>query len=200
MIQRSIDHFPRRLRRLGVVLALAVTAGLGGCGAGDAPDGFGRFFDITIASTEAGGGDLVAAYDFDEAIEVTFVQCLGGTGPACTGGVRLYAAEDPGFDALRRDRVAQSLFALPEGVGIRIEITAAEPEASLFLSNQVLQNAGDETLIGATPEGVHKHGSWQLAIPGDQELEADYALSFRLRTDDGFGDSAEYVVLLTPIG
>jgi hypothetical protein len=184
---------------LGASLLAAALTGCGG--AGDPPPGWGDNLhsDITLASDEKGGGRLAIAFDFTKEIEVAFVQCFGGSDAACTGGVRLYAAEDPGFTTLKNDDPDESLFVLPDDVEISLEITAADPEVSLFVSGKTLQDAADSAVLGTTPE-MHAHGSWQLAIPADDPVAESYAIAFKLTTGDGFADSAEYVALLVPAG
>ncbi|MFN2427780.1 MAG: hypothetical protein ABR587_15190, partial [Candidatus Binatia bacterium] len=116
----------------------------------------------------------------------------------CSGGIRLYSAEEPGFALLEASEPDESLFVLPDGVAIEIEVTAADPEASLFLEGETLQDAGDRAEFGTTPD-LHAHGSWQLAIPGGEEPAESYTIVFRLHADDGFGPSQEYAVLLAPV-
>lgn len=191
--------FASPLSILGACLFAAVLTGCGG--AGDPPPGWGDNLhgDITLASDEEGGGRLAVAFDFTKEIEVSFVQCFGGSDAACTGGVRLYAAEDPGFATLKVDEPDESLFVLPDDVEISLEITAADPEASLFVSDVTLQDAGESAVLGTTPD-LHAHGSWQLAIPADDPVAESYAIAFKLTTGDGFADSVDYVALLVPAG
>ena len=53
--------------------------------------------EILVGSDEVGGGALVARYAFDTPIPVYFDQCLGGSDDACTGGLAIYTATNPGF-------------------------------------------------------------------------------------------------------
>lgn len=53
--------------------------------------------EILVGSDEVGGGALAAQYAFDTPIPLYFDQCLGGSDDACTGGIALYAATNPGF-------------------------------------------------------------------------------------------------------
>lgn len=141
---------------------------------------------------------MAADFDFSEVIEVAFSQCFGGTGTDCAGGVRLYSTEEPGFAVLSVSEPEESFYALRDGVEVELEVTAADPEASLFLEGETLQNSGDRAELGDTPD-LHAHGSWQLAIPGGEEAADAYAIAFRLHSPDGFESSDEYVVLLTPM-
>lgn len=179
-------------------LLVVLAAGCGGVGA--PPPGWGdnEHSDIEVASTAGDGGNLAVEFDFDEVVEVPFSQCFGGSGADCSGGVRLYSTEEPGFGLLALSEPDESLYTLPDDVSIEIEVTAADPEASLFLEGDTLQEAGDRADLGTTPD-LHAHGSWQLAIPADEEPAESYAIAFRLHSADGFGPSAEYVVLLAPV-
>lgn len=178
-----------------IVLAIA------GCGGvGDPPPGWGEHLhgDIEIASTEPDGGDLAVEFDFDEVVEVPFSQCFGGTGEDCDGGVLLFSTEEPGFGLLELSEPDESLYALPDDVEIEIEVTGADPEASLFVEGETLQDSGDRASLGITPD-LHAHGSWQIAIAAGEDPAEAYEIRFRLLATDGFGDSAEYVVRLAPV-
>ena len=59
--------------------------------------------DFEIGSTEDGGGQLDADFDFDEPISLFFNQCVGGEGEECVGGTRIYSAVNPGFVAHGHD-------------------------------------------------------------------------------------------------
>lgn len=191
---------PRLHNLLSRLAALALVSGLAACGgAGDPPPGWGDNLhaDLTLASSEEGGGSLRIAYRFDKPVEVTFVQCFGGEAPECEGGVRLYAAEDPGFVALASNSASEEIYALPAETGIDLELVSASAEASLAIEGQTLDSPGDRVSLGSTPD-LHAHGSWQLAIPGGEAVAQEYTLTIRARTEDGFDPSPEYVVLLHP--
>lgn len=185
---------------LSVLATFSLAAALGGCGgAGDPPPGFGDNLhaDLTLASSEQEGGSLAIAYNFAKAVDVTFVQCFGGEAPDCLGGLRLYAAEDPGFVALAANVPGEDLFALPDDVEVGLELVAADAGASLAVEGTTLEEAGDAIVLGVTPD-LHVHGSWQLAIPGGEEPAESYALTLRAVSEDGFEPSPAYVVLLHP--
>lgn len=59
--------------------------------------------EMPIGSTEDGGGELAADFDFDLAVPVFFDTCLGGSGDECSGGVRLYSTSNLGITALGHD-------------------------------------------------------------------------------------------------
>ncbi|MFN2377573.1 MAG: hypothetical protein ABR538_13620 [Candidatus Binatia bacterium] len=206
---RAFPVRPAAAMRCGCFLLLATVAALAGCGGvGAPPPGWGEddHGDIEIGATGDGEGALAIDFDFEEAIEVAFSQCFGGSGADCSGGIRLYSSEEPGFALLGHDGHGhdhghdddESLFPLPDGVEIELEVTAADPEASLFLEGKTLQNAGDRGELGETPD-LHAHGSWQLALPGGEEPADSYRMVLRLHAGNGFEPSAEYVVLLTPV-
>lgn len=185
-------------RTLRALLLTMIAAGLAGCGgAGDPPPGYGDNLhgDLTLASTEEGGGSFAIAYDFDEPVETSFVQCFGGEAPECTGGVRLYAAEDPGFVALGIDSVAEDLYALPDDTEVTLELVAADEGASLSIEGSTLAQPGDQASIGSTPD-LHAHGSWQVAVPGGTEPAESYSLTIRVVAGGDFEASPEYVVQL----
>jgi len=182
------------------LLAAGIAAALTGCGgAGEPPPGFGDnlHVDLTIGSSSASGGELAVGYNFGRTVELEFSQCFGGAGSDCAGGVLLFAAEDPGFAPLVLDSPGESLFALPDQVEVEIEVVTADPEASLFIEGSTLQQSGDTAVLGTSPD-LHKHGSWQLAIPADEEPAESYSFSFRLRSGGGFDPSQKYVVTLAP--
>jgi len=191
---------PQSRSALSVLATFTLAAVLNGCGgAGGPPDGWGDNIhgDMTLASDEEDGGSLVIAFNFARPVEVTFVQCFGGEAPDCIGGLRLYAAEDPGFLSLAARVPGEDLFALPDDVEVSLELVAADAGASLAIEGATLEEAGDTAVLGSTPD-LHAHGSWQLAIPGGEELAESYALTLRAVTQDGFGPSPAYVVLLHP--
>jgi hypothetical protein len=171
--------------------------GPGGGGAGDPPPGWGDNLhgDLTLASSEEGGGSFVIAYDFDEPVETTFVQCFGGEAPDCAGGLSLFAAEDPGFVALAVDSAAEDLHALPDETEVTLELVAADEGASLSIEGETLQQPGDTVMLGSTPD-LHAHGSWLLAIPGGTEPQESYSLTIRVVAGGGFDASPDYVVQL----
>jgi hypothetical protein len=191
---------PQSRSALSVLATFTLTAVLGGCGGAGAPPpewGEDTHADLTLASDRDGGGSLVIAYNFGKPVEVTFVQCFGGEPPDCQGGLRLYAAEDPGFVSLGARVPGEDLFALPDDVEVSLELLAADSGASLAIEGATLDEAGDTAVLGATPD-LHAHGSWQLAIPGGEEPAESYALTLRAVTQDGFGPSPAYVVLMHP--
>jgi len=196
----KIDAGRTLMKPRTILLIACVAAALNGCGgAGEPPPGVGDnlHVDMTIGSSSPSGGELAVGFNFGRTVELEFSQCFGGAGADCAGGVLLFAAEDPGFATLVLDSPAESLFALPDGVEIEIEVTAADPETSLFIEGSNLDDVGDVAVLGTSPD-LHKHGSWQLAIPADEEPADSYSFTFRLRSDDGFGPSQEYVVMLAP--
>ena len=172
---------------------------LPGCGPGAAPEGWGvdDHADMVIASTAPGGGALAVEYDFTQEVHLGAPQCIGGDGADCLGGIVLYGSESPGFDALFADEPEEGLYALTEGIEVRVVLTAASPEASLFLNGVSLASPGASVVLGESLEGLHTHGEFLLAFPGGSEPAGEFFLSFRLETDSPrYAGSAEFTLLL----
>lgn len=200
-----MESAPRPLRRR--LAGLVSTAGatlwiLAGCGPGDAPADFGidEHTDIAIASTQPGRGALAADYDFSRPIEISSSQCIGGSGTACEGGILLYSTEDPGFAPLQTDRAGESLYVLEEGTPVTIALSAATAGASLFLDGVSLSRPGDSVLIGQAVGGLHRHGSWQIAVAAGEPPASSYVLTFTLTTSAAqYVESESYTITLVPI-
>lgn len=170
----------------------------GGCGPGDAPAGFGDFHgDIAIGSTQQGGGALAVEYEFTQEVEVSFSQCIGGSGETCDGGIVLYSSEAPGFAPLESDEPDESFYVLDEGTLVSLERTAGDAAASFFFGGVNLGDTGDSVLLGTALEGLHQHGEWQLALPGGTEPAGPYALGLKLTTSTpAYVESEEFMVMI----
>ena len=197
--------------RVRVALALAVaiaSAGMQGCGDDDEKSG-GSSATATptptatpepgpphsimrVGSTEPLGGMLTV--DNQPTAFLVPNACLGGTGETCEGGVVVYGGSSPGFNNLNEENPAQPIYQLPDGVEVRIELTAAETDASVRISGVTLDAAGEEAVVNTTPE-LHNHPAWQFAAPGGSEIPEDRHLSFRLHAD-GFESSEEISLTL----
>lgn len=193
-------HSNTRARRaIAAGFATAFFATLSACGPGDAPDGWGEedHFDILIASDQAGGGRLVADYDFTSEVELDASQCIGGTGETCEGGILLRSSEAPGFSPLEEDEGDESLYTIAEDTPIELVLTSHDPEVSFFVNGTTLDQVGESVVLGMALEDLHVHGSWQVALPGGSEPAEDYFLAFRLRAPgSGYVESPEYVVTI----
>lgn len=140
---------------------------------------------------------LVADYNFACEVHLGAPQCIGGSGPDCSGGIVLRATEDPGFSPQERDEPARSRFVLPAGVQVRLERVDGSPEAGFFVAGVGLRDGGDSVVLGEAPGGLHVHGDWQLLLPGGAEPAGDYFITLRLTTDaPGFAASEPFVVVL----
>jgi hypothetical protein len=187
----------RRNFALTTFSALLLTTAAG-CGPGDAPDGWGLdvHTDMVIASTAAGGGALTIDFDFSEEIALGTPQCIGGDGDTCVGGILLYTSESPGFDALLEDEPDEGVYALVEGVDIRMVLTDRSPEASFFVDGVTLDTIGESVVLGESLDGLHVHGAFQVAVPGGTE-QRDFFLAFELATDSpAYSGSQEFVLIL----
>jgi hypothetical protein len=150
--------------------------------------------DMLVASTAAGGGALAIAYDF--AREVQLSESFTG------GGVTLWSATDPGWDALRADDPARSLFRLADGTQVRIEITAIHggcPPSSaqcvrVKVGSQTLDAVGESAVLGTMPD-VHIHPEWTVALPTG--VRGLFTVSFRVTArSSAYASSASYTAAL----
>lgn len=178
-----------RLTRVGRAACVgAVLLGVAGCG--PSADNFppDEHFDVLIAATGEGGGDLAVDYDFDEPIPVFFSATLGG--------LDLYSASDPGFAPLEADEPDEGFYVVEDGVEISLEITALGEGVRIKFGSVTLDEVGDTAVIGTTPE-VHTHGEWQVVVP-EGVATGSFAVSFRLTTDSpSYGPSEPVSAVLT---
>lgn len=125
-------------------------------------------------------------------IPVYFSACLGGTGVNCAGGTVVYSGGDPGFEEAPPDEAMPPLYALPDGVTVRLQVVAIDPALSLIFENGTLNAAGQSLKLGTTP-GIHADLQWQLAVPGDAPFGTPHPVTLKLTTTTaGFSDSAEF--------
>jgi hypothetical protein len=150
-----------------------------------------------MGSTQHGGGALAVEYPFEQAVEVSFSQCIGGSGETCDGGIALYSGEAPGFAPLEEDEPDEPFFVLEEGTPVSVERTAGDAAASFFFGGVNLAEPGDSVLFGTAIEGLHQHGEWQLALPGGEEPQGPYALGLKLTTTaPEYTESEEFMVMI----
>lgn len=155
------------------------------------PDNFpdDEHLDIAIASTNPGGGALVADYDFEKLIEVTQ--------SASIGGFTLWSGTDPGIGMLDEDEPDRGLYVLDDGVTVSMELVASEGGARFKFGELTIEEPGDSLLLGTTPE-LHGHGEWQLVLPSET-TSGRYELSFKLTTTSpDYADSQTTTVTLVP--
>ena len=143
---------------------------------------------MRIGSTEPSGGTLVV--DGVPTAYVVASACLGGTGEECEGGTVVYTGDSPGFNSLTADDPAAPIYVLPDGVEVRIEVTAVH-DASVMVSEVMLDMPGETAVVNTTPH-LHNHPTWQLVAPGGTH-PADGHISFRLHAD-GYEPSNEITV------
>ncbi len=159
--------------------------------------------EVEIASTEDGGGALAAGFDYERPISLFFNSCIGGEGDECSGGIRLYSAPNPGFVPHAHGHEAagvsgtgheDELFELADDTAISIEIIAITAGLSLTIDGERLDEPGQSTALGTTPD-FHADGETFLALEDDDSIEGDFHLSFRLITDSAtYDDSDEYEI------
>lgn len=118
--------------------------------------------DLAIGSDAISGGNLLLDYPFDQR-PVIRVSDSGAP-------VGLFTAGDPGFDAAGNEP-AESVFALPAGTEISLEVTAIDELVSLKLDNGVdgpffIPFEGDQYRVGLIGDGICNQSS-MLCTAGD---------------------------------
>lgn len=186
----------RAPRAVAAAIALCLVFAGGGCG----DDGNGSNDDehhgpphtlLRIGSTALAGGKLAPSE-----VPVAFVEaaaCLGGSGDDCDGGVVLYSGSSPGFNDLDADDPVQPLYVLPEGIDVFVEITAIDPGASLLISGELLDEAGEMAFVNESGH-LHNHPAWQMSAAAGEHPE-DKEIRLRLHAD-GFDPSDEITVVV----
>jgi len=143
-----------------------------------------------FGSTADGSGALTI--DPAPLIPTYFSACLGGTGDACDGGILVYSGGDPGFKEAAADEATATLFALPDGVTVSLQVIAIDSALSMIFDNGTLNAAGQTLELGTTP-GIHADLQWQLTLPGGAPIGGTHNVTLKLTTTtDGFTDSAEF--------
>ncbi|GIW43096.1 MAG: hypothetical protein KatS3mg077_0378 [Candidatus Binatia bacterium] len=123
---------------------------------------------IVIGSHHAGGGELVAHFDFKgSAAELHEKQCVGGSGDTCAGGLIVYSGTSPAFESVAGDAAEEHLQPLLQGTAVEIEIVDISPNVQVQFDSAILDRAGARTTLGVAP--FHVHGSWQLVLPFDAD-------------------------------
>lgn len=158
----------------GAPRLLLGAAFLAAAGCGPSPSNFpDEHFDVLVAATGAGGGNLAGDYDFSEPVPVFLSATLGG--------LDLYSAADPGFAPLEADEPDEGFYVVDDGVDVRFEITALDPGVRVKFADVTLDDVGDSVVLGTTPE-LHTHGEWQVVVP-EGTTSGNFSLSFRFVTD-----------------
>ncbi len=163
-------------------------AALAATGCGPSPSNFpDEHFDVLIAATDEGGGDLAIDYDFTEPVPL-FLS-------ATVGGLDLYSAADPGFAPLEEDEPDEGFYVVEDGVDVSLEVTALDPGVRVKFGSVTLDEVGDSVVIGTTPE-LHTHGEWQVVVPEGTTAGA-FSLSFRFVADSpDYGPSEPVTAVL----
>ncbi|HVM96781.1 MAG TPA: hypothetical protein VMT89_10345 [Candidatus Acidoferrales bacterium] len=148
-----------------------------------------------FGSSQAAGGSL--AVIVRPQVQAFLSTCLGGTGDNCTGGTAIWVGTEPGFEEVEEDIPSLSLFALPDGVPITLEIVAIDPAISLQFDDVTLNAAGQTISIGTTP-GIHQDLEWHLQLPGG-DMTATHSVTFKLTTtSSSFSGSSQYTIPVVP--
>ena len=149
-----------------------------------------------FGSTAQGSGALTI--DSVPQIPTYFSACLGGSDPDCTGGTNIYIGSDPGFKEADATEATSTLFALPDGVTVGVQVVSIDPALSLKFDDGTLNAAGQSIEFGTTP-GIHADLEWQLALPGGTPFGPGYPVTLKLTTtSSGFTDSAQFTEIVRP--
>lgn len=178
-----------------VRLVIALLVALSGCGFGPKPDlpAPQSATEMRVGSTVEDGGDLTIDFDF----------ATNGTArltpSSSLGSAVLYSAIDPSFDLLLASVPKRSVYVLPAGVEVSVELLEADEGASLKVETTLLNEPGEVAVLGSEP-GAHVHPEWRIVWPLGQ-VPPDRRISFRVFTAGGeFAPSADYSVVLTASG
>jgi hypothetical protein len=145
--------------------------------------------DISLYSTQDGGGALATSYVFDQK-NLLFENL-------CAGGLCLYTSTDPGLISRTENEPADGLFALDDGTEVHIEVVSIDDAVTMKLGAETLDAAGQSALLGVVPD-LHIHPEWQVTFP-EGEI-GDFPISFKLRQTGGttgYADSEAYTLVLT---
>jgi hypothetical protein len=146
---------------------------------------------MAIWSTEPGGGELTADWDF-AGKKVQLFRSF------CAGGECFYSTINPAFLAPEADENLEDDFhVLNDGTQLGIEIIAADAAVTLNVNGIRLRRPGESARLGITP-GVHVHPSWQVQAPENEH--GDYQLSFKLTTTTlPYRESQPFTSVLTNV-
>lgn len=149
-----------------------------------------------FGSAAQGSGALTI--DSVPQIPTYFSACLGGSDANCTGGTNIYIGSDPGFKEADATEATPTLFALPDGITVGVQVVSIDPALSLKFDGGTLNAAGQSIEFGTTP-GIHADLEWQLALPGGTPFRTAYPVTLKLTTTaSGFTDSAEFTEIVRP--
>jgi hypothetical protein len=150
---------------------------------------------ILVGTTLDGGGALEGHYEFDTIVPVTFVAEIAGTS--------LYTSDEPSFDALDADDLANDHYVLDDGTQVGVEITALdEGKTAMKVNGNVLDAVGESAVIAtfnaADPAAFHRHPEWQLLLELPAGVYGSGTISFKLTTTSpSYTASESYTLTLS---
>lgn len=151
-------YLRKLLRSFAFAVASLCLAAVNGCGP-DKPEGFDSFtphIDVIIGSTNRGGGQLFAWFDFTKPVELTCENLQSMI--FCTGS-------DPGFAGLEHE--TGQLFPLFANANVALELIEADSGVRAQASGVIAANPGDLIPLGSAPE-LHAHVEWQFVATSPQ--------------------------------
>lgn len=140
--------------------------------------------DLRVGSATRGGGELGLDYDFRR---VNQLDC------ETIAGIVFCSTSDPGFVPLERAEIV--FFPIPEGVAVRLELTALDSGVRVAVRGTTLDAPGESVLLGSSAEELHVHPQWQVVV-APEDLARTYSVSFKLTTDAVGFDASEVYTLL----
>jgi len=149
-----------------------------------------------FGSTTQGGGALTI--NAVPLIPAYFSTCLGGSAADCTDGSRIYIGSDPGFKEADATEATATLFALPDGITVSLEVLTIDPALSLMFEAGTLNAAGQSLVLGTTP-GIHADLEWQVVLSPGASFDAGHEVTLKLTTTaSGFTDSVAFTETVQP--
>lgn len=150
--------------------------------------------DIEIGSSTAGGGELVAEYDFDINLRTDFATEVGP--------IAVYSSTTPGFVAAEDE--APELYELDNGTTVDMMIVTIDEAISIQVDATTLAAPGDVATIG-THDGVpgddgalHNHPTYQLLLDAPKGEFREGDVSFVLQDPaSAYGDSTVHTLHVT---
>jgi len=158
------------------------------------PPVFAHGVEMAVGSTVLGSGAL--AVDFDFVADGRTVA----TPSVSVGGMTLYTTIFPSFGWVSPDLPSASLFQLPDGTPVSLQMVAVAAGASVQINGVTLSAPGQATLIGnsSSVPGAHVHPSWQLLLPDG--ASGDFPVTFKLTTTrPPYTESTAYTIIITNV-
>lgn len=155
---------------------------------------------IVLGSSEMGGGEIVADFDFEnEGAELNEMTCEGGSGPECNGGTIIYSGVSPAFLAAEEHGHGGALHPLNSGTQVILELVSVDPGVQIRFEDMVLNRQGQRLLLGTAP--FHHHVTWQLVLPASTcPHESVHTASLRfLDSSNRYRPSQVYTIRLNVV-